>query len=185
MELKKGIPVSPGIVIREAFALDTEDLRIPQRFIEKSRVEAEVERYEQAIILAQKSLEKDIASLGSELEISTQILEIHRDLVADPALRKEIIAAIQDKQYTAEHAVSRVLNRYIKKFAASDSPIVAERVHDLYDIEKLVLSTLLGKKIETLNTLEREVVVIAHNLTPAQTAKLDPRWVFVPAGLPR
>jgi len=177
MELKKGIPVSPGIVIREAFALDTEDLRIPQRFIEKSQVEDEVERYEQAVVLAQKSLDKDIESLGTKIKIHTQILEIHRDLVADPVLRKEIIAAIRDKQYTAEHAVSRVLNRYIKKFAAMDSPIIAERVHDLFDIEKLILSTLLGKKIETLNTLEREVVVIAHNLTPAQTAKLDPRWV--------
>ncbi|HIA28032.1 MAG TPA: phosphoenolpyruvate--protein phosphotransferase [Planctomycetes bacterium] len=177
MELKKGIPVSPGIVIREAFALDTEDLRIPQRFIEKSQVEDEVERYEQAVVLAQKSLDKDIESLGTKIKIHTQILEIHRDLVADPVLRKEIIAAIRDKHYTAEHAVSRVLNRYIKKFAAMDSPIIAERVHDLFDIEKLILSTLLGKKIETLNTLEREVVVIAHNLTPAQTAKLDPRWV--------
>jgi len=177
MQLKKGIPVSPGIAIRQAFVLDTEELRIPQRFVEKKDVDSEVERYEQAVRDAQKSLTAEILRLDAKIEIHTQILEIHKDLVADPVLRDEIVAAIRDHQYTAEHAVSRVLNRYIKKFQAMDSPILAERVHDLYDIEKLILSTLLGKRMETINTLEQEVVLVAHNLTPAQTAKLDTRWI--------
>ena len=177
MQLKKGIPVSPGIAIRQAFVLDTEELRIPQRFVEKQDVESEVERFEQSVRDAQKSLSAEILRLDAKIEIHTQILEIHKDLVADPVLRNEIIAAIRDHQYTAEHAVSRVLNRYIKKFQAMDSPILAERVHDLYDVEKLILSTLLGKRMETINTLEQEVVLVAHNLTPAQTAKLDTRWI--------
>ncbi len=177
MELKKGIPVSPGIAIRQAFVLDTEELRIPQRFVEEKDVEAEIERFEQAVRDAQKSLAAEIRRLDAKIEIHTQILEIHKDLVADPVLKNEIIEGIRDKQYTAEHAVSRVLNRYIKKFQAMNSPILSERVHDLYDVEKLILSTLLGKRMETINTLEQEVVLIAHNLTPAQTAKLDTRWI--------
>ncbi|MFQ5653407.1 MAG: phosphoenolpyruvate--protein phosphotransferase, partial [Planctomycetota bacterium] len=175
--MKKGIPVSPGVVIREAFVLDTEEIRIPQRFIEKENVEAEVLRFEEGVRAAQKSLDREIEQLGTKIAINTQILEIHKNLVADPVLRNEIIVAIRESQYTAEHAVSRVLNRYIKKMEVMDSPIISERVHDLYDIEKLILSTLLGGRIETLQTLEKEVVVIARNLTPAQAAKLDPKWV--------
>lgn len=178
MKLKKGIPVSPGITIRQAFVLDTEELRIPQRFIEEGRVDNEIARFEQAVRDAQKSLTSEIRRLDKKIEIHTQILEIHKDLVADPVLANEITEGIRDHQYTAEHAVSRVLNRYIKKFQSMNSPILAERVHDLYDVEKLILSTLLGKRMETINTLEKEVVLIAHNLTPAQTAKLDPRWVL-------
>jgi len=177
MQLKKGIPVSPGIVIRQAFVLDTEELRIPQRFVESKEVEAEIERFGAAVQDAQRSLAVEIGRLDSKIEIHTQILEIHKDLVADPILNQEIVAGIRDHQYTAEHAVSRVLNRYIKKFQAMNSPILAERVHDLYDVEKLILSTLLGRRMETINTLEQEVVLIAHNLTPAQTAKLDTRWI--------
>jgi len=177
MQLKKGIPVSPGIVIRQAFVLDTEELRIPQRFVESKEVEAEIERFGAAVQDAQRSLAVEIGRLDSKIEIHTQILEIHKDLVADPILNQEIVAGIRGHQYTAEHAVSRVLNRYIKKFQAMNSPILAERVHDLYDVEKLILSTLLGRRMETINTLEQEVVLIAHNLTPAQTAKLDTRWI--------
>ena len=177
MQLKKGIPVSPGIAIRQAFVLDTEELRIPQRFIEKQEVDTEVLRFEAGVRGAQKSLAAEISRLDSKIAIHTQILEIHKDLVADPILKNEIIEGIRDHQYTAEHSVSRILNRYIKKFQAMNSPILAERVHDLYDVEKLILSTLLGRRMETINTLEQEVVLVTHNLTPAQTAKLDTRWI--------
>jgi phosphotransferase system enzyme I (PtsI) len=69
------------------------------------------------------------------------------------------------------------MNRYVRKLQDLKSPILLERVHDLQDVEKLLLSTLLGKRIEGLSNLQGEVVVIAHNLTPAQTAKLDPEKV--------
>lgn len=177
MEMKKGIAVSPGIVIGRAFVLDTEEIRIPQRFIEKELVEEEAARFEEAISTAMKQLEKEIELLGPKIQINSQILEIHRTLLNDPTMKNEILQGIQESQYTAEHAVSRVLNKYIKKFEAMESQIISERVHDLYDVEKLLLSTLLGSRIETLENLEREVVVIARNLTPAQTAKLDPERV--------
>ncbi|MGE3165833.1 MAG: phosphoenolpyruvate--protein phosphotransferase [Planctomycetota bacterium] len=175
--MKKGIAVSPGIVIGEAFILDTEEIRIPQRFVEKEHVEEEVLRFEEGVKQAERRLEVEIDRLGPKLQINTQILEIHRTLLSDPVMRNGILAGIRENQFTAEHAVSRVINKYIKKFASMDSQIISERIHDLYDIERLILSTLLGSRIETLENLEREVVIVARNLTPAQTAKLDPSRV--------
>ncbi len=177
MEIRQGIPVSPGIVISEALILDSEELRIPQRFVEKEAIDEEVARFEQAVDDSNKSLEKEIDRLESEIEIHARILGVHRDLASDPMLHSEVEKLIRDNCYTAEHALSRVMNRYVRKLQDLNSPILLERVHDLQDVEKLLLSTLLGKRIEGLSNLKGEVVVIAHNLTPAQTAKLDPEKV--------
>ncbi|MFN0056901.1 MAG: phosphoenolpyruvate--protein phosphotransferase [Planctomycetota bacterium] len=177
MELKKGIPAAPGVVIGQAFVLDAEELRIPQRFIEREQVEMEVARFEAALRAAHRSLDREIARVGEKIEVGAQILSIHKQLLGDPLLQSEVITGIREHQYTAEHAVSRVLNRYITRFKGADSPMIAERVHDLYDIERLILSTLLGSRLETLHTLEQEVVLVARNLTPAQAAALDSRFV--------
>ena len=177
MEIKHGIPVSPGIVIAEALVLDSEKLRIPQRFVEKGLIESEIGRFKQAVDDSNRTLDTEIARLGEEIEIHARILGVHRDLAADPVLHSEVEQSIRDNSYTAEHALSKVMNRYVRKLQDLKSPILSERVHDLQDVEKLLLSTLLGKRIEGLSNLKDEVVVIAHNLTPAQTAKLDPEMV--------
>ncbi|MEE2890428.1 MAG: phosphoenolpyruvate--protein phosphotransferase [Planctomycetota bacterium] len=177
MEIRQGIPVSPGIVISEALILDYEELRIPQRFVDKDAVDEEVARFHQAVEDSNRSLEQEIDRLKSEIEIHARILGVHRDLASDPMLHIEVEKAIRENFYTAEHALSRVMNRYVRKLQDLKSPILLERVHDLQDVEKLLLSTLLGKRIEGLSNLQGEVVVIAHNLTPAQTAKLDPEKV--------
>lgn len=178
MELRKGIAVSPGITIGPAFVLDTEEIRIPQRFIEKENVEGELQRFDEAIRSAHKTINVDIEQVGNKIGVGSQILEIHKQLLSDPVLLKEVHGFIADHQYTAEYAVSRVINRYIKKFKGVDSPIIQERIPDLYDVERLILNTLLGGRVETLKTLESEVIVIARNLTPAQTAALNPSVVL-------
>ncbi|MDE0957937.1 MAG: phosphoenolpyruvate--protein phosphotransferase [Planctomycetota bacterium] len=177
MEIRHGIPVSPGIVISEALVLDSEELRIPQRFVEDQYIDSEIERFKQAVDDSNKVLDSEIKRLGEEIEIHARILSVHRDLASDPVLHKEIEQSIRDNSFTAEHALSRVMNRYVRKLQDLNSPILSERIHDLQDVEKLLLSTLLGKRIEGLSNLQDEVVVIAHNLTPAQTAKLDPKMV--------
>lgn len=177
MEIRHGIPVSPGIVIAEALVLDSEKLRIPQRFVEKGLIESEIGRFKQAVDDSNRTLDTEIARLGEEIEIHARILGVHQDLASDPVLHSEVEQAIRDNSYTAEHALSKVMNRYVRKLQDLNSPILSERVHDLQDVEKLLLSTLLGKRIEGLSNLKDEVVVIAHNLTPAQTAKLDPVMV--------
>jgi phosphotransferase system enzyme I (PtsI) len=177
LEIRHGIPVSPGIVIAEALVLDSEKLRIPQRFVEKGLIESEIGRFKQAVDDSNRTLDTEIARLGEEIEIHARILGVHQDLASDPVLHSEVEQAIRDNSYTAEHALSKVMNRYVRKLQDLKSPILSERVHDLQDVEKLLLSTLLGKRIEGLSNLKDEVVVIAHNLTPAQTAKLDPEMV--------
>ena len=102
MELRKGIAVSPGITIGAAFVLDTEEIRIPQRFIAKEDVESELQRYDDAILAAHKTINVDIEQVGAKIGVGSQILEIHKQVLNDPVLLKEVHGFISDHQYTAE-----------------------------------------------------------------------------------
>ncbi|OHB66914.1 MAG: phosphoenolpyruvate--protein phosphotransferase [Planctomycetes bacterium RBG_13_63_9] len=84
---------------------------------------------------------------------------------------------IRQRHYSPEYAVSRVLRRYAQVFERLDSRYLAERVHDVFDIEKRLLRHLLGRRREGISHLSSPVLVLTHNLTPSETANLDRRFV--------
>ena len=90
MEVKKGIPVSPGVSIGEAVVIGHEDLRIHRRYVSKSRTESEIRKLDRAVDLAVEEIDEEIARFG-ELAIPRQVLETHRDMIRDPSLRQEIV----------------------------------------------------------------------------------------------
>lgn len=174
MEIKKGIPVSPGYVVREAFVLDSEEVRIPQRFIGPSEVQSEIARFEKALDAASTEIEelRDQAaeSVGPEYGA---IFDFHKAILDDSRLRKEIETRIRNNKFTAEYAVSRALRKQAKSLGSVENPFFSQRVDDIYDIEKRVLRSLIGERREGIKNLEQEVVVIARDLTPSQTASLE------------
>ncbi len=174
MEIKKGIPVSPGYVVREAFVLDSEEVRIPQRFIGPSEVQSEIARFENALEAAKTEIEelRDQAaeSVGPEYGA---IFDFHKAILDDSRLRKEIETRIRNNKFTAEYAVSRALRKQAKSLGSVENPFFSQRVDDIYDIEKRVLRSLIGERREGIKNLEQEVVVIARDLTPSQTASLE------------
>ncbi|MBI4605540.1 MAG: hypothetical protein HY721_26545 [Planctomycetes bacterium] len=112
METKKGIPVSPGVGIGEAAVIGQEDLRIQRRSIPRSQVEEEIARFERGVEQAVGEINEEISRLGGPLKITRQILESHRDMMADPVLRNEIAARIREQSSSAEQALSQVLRGY-------------------------------------------------------------------------
>src|SRR5438132_3828499 len=179
MEIKRGIAVSAGIAVGPALVLDTESFRIPQRFVDGDGLGEEVKRLHEAIATAaQEAREKQRAvneKLGHQYGA---IFEAHALLTEDPTLRQEIENLIREHGYAAEYAVSRVMRRHAKTLESLDRGHFAARAADLFDIEKSVLSSLLGHRREQLQQLREPVVVLAHDLTPSETAVLDPRKVF-------
>lgn len=174
MEIKKGIGVSPGIVISTAVVLDTENLMIPRRRIDAEQVPAEIERLGKAIAASVV----DVAQLRSETSIKHGreiggIFDFHLGILKDNSLINQIIHEIQSKQTTAEYAVSLVMRRYAGQFLKMPDRYLSDRVKDIYDIERRVLRELIGGRREDLGRLSRDVVVIAHDLLPSQTASLD------------
>lgn len=178
MDIKKGIAVSPGVVISTALVLDAEDLVIPRRHIEQAAIPAEVARFEQALVDSAHDLSQLRDGIATEhgKEIAA-IFDFHIGLLRDPSVTKQVIAEISGNLATAEHAVSLVMRKLAGTFQRMSDRFFSERVKDIYDIEKRLLRKLIGKRHEDLTRLEHDVVVIAHDLLPSQTATLDRRHV--------
>ncbi|NOG41403.1 MAG: HPr family phosphocarrier protein [Planctomycetes bacterium] len=147
MEIRKGIAVSPGVIIREAFMFESEGYRIPRHIIRKEEVEGEVYRLEKAIEDSKKEIhdleQKVSENLGSEIG---SIFGTHRMVLQDVRLKNEIIEKIKKTNFTPEFAVSLALRVYIRKFQDVHDSYLAERVTDIFDIERRLLRNLLGEK---------------------------------------
>jgi len=179
MEIKRGIAVSPGVAIGPALVVDTEGYRIPQRFIAPNRRGAEVGRLQAALAAAadEARVHRDAitAKLGKQYGA---IFAAHALLIEDPELIRELEELIRAHNHTAEYAVSRVIRRHAKALESLADEQFSTRSSDLFDIEKGILRRLLGSQSEGIKDLKHPVVVLAHDLTPSETAKLDPKLVY-------
>ncbi|HZZ70798.1 MAG TPA: phosphoenolpyruvate--protein phosphotransferase [Pirellulales bacterium] len=178
MQKLQGIAVSPGLAIGEALVMDTEGFRIPRRFVARDAVDDELERLGKAIAAAASEIEQNRDTVARELGSQyAAIFEAHLSMLHDPRLRSELDEMIRERHYSPEYAVSRTLRRYAKVFQTLQSSYMAERASDIFDIEKRLLRNLLGRRREELSRLTSPVVVLAHNLTPSETANLDRNYV--------
>ncbi|MCG3183448.1 MAG: Phosphoenolpyruvate-protein phosphotransferase [Planctomycetes bacterium] len=178
MEIKNGIPVSPGVAIAPALVLDSESFRIPRRFIRKDEVDTELKRFE----LARTKAIEEIAEIRDSVHSVAKdevglIFDAHLRMLEDPLITREIPEKIRGKRYTPEYAVSRVFKKIIKPIKEINDAYFLQRVNDFYDIQKRLLRNLLGQRAHDLTKLDRKVVVVAHDLTPSQTATLDKKMV--------
>jgi phosphotransferase system enzyme I (PtsI) len=178
MEIKKGIAVSPGISIAESLIIDSEDYRIPRRQIDPSQRILEIQRTRNAFKDAIKELTKlETKQDGAEGGKIKDIFAVHLRFLHDRSLRKKITDYIQSDQVTAEYAVSTVLREIAAHFTRVEDAYISERAADIYDIERRLLKQLLGKKRENVEHLKKEVVIVARELSPTQTAGFDRKYV--------
>lgn len=179
MQILKGIAVSPGVAIGEALVIDNEGFRIPRRFVSRDAVEAELARLHNSVesVAAEITENRDTVSkkLGDHYGA---IFSAHLQMLKDPQLQSELEELICQRNYSPEYAVSRTLRRYAKAFQSLESSHLAERAHDIFDIEKRLLWDLSGRRREELGQLTSAAVVLAHDLTPSETAMLDPNYVL-------
>jgi phosphotransferase system enzyme I (PtsI) len=177
MEIKKGIGVSPGVVIGTAVVLDAEDMLIPKRQVEAALVPKEIERFERAVADSISDLTKLRDSLtfhaGDDVSGVGGIFDFHMGVLRDKSTVRQIVEEMKKNHSTAEYAVSTVMRRYANTFLAMSDRYLSERVKDIHDIERRLLRNLIGQKHEDLTHLQSDVVVIAHDLLPSQTAALD------------
>jgi phosphotransferase system enzyme I (PtsI) len=174
MEIKKGIGVSPGVVISTAVVLDAEDLLIPKRQVEVEKVPYEIERFAKAVAdgLADLTKLRESVTQKAGKEVAG-IFDFHLGVLRDKSTLKQITDQIQKNQATAEYAVSTIMRRFANSFLAMSDAYLSERVKDIHDIERRLLRNLIGQKHEDLLHLKNDIVVIAHDLLPSQTAALD------------
>jgi len=174
MEIIKGIGVSPGVVIYSAVILDDEDYRIPRRVVPRSQVQAEIQRLRRAFVDAtQELINLQTAQVDLWDSRIKDIFAVHLHFLRDRTMRRKIADLINTKSYTAEYAVSVIMRDIVRHLARAQDVYISERGSDIYDIEKRLLRHLIGERCETLQHLGNPVIVVAHDLTPTQTASFD------------
>ena len=179
MQRLQGIAVSPGVAIGEALVMDSEGFRIPRRFVARDAVIDELDRLDNAVVAAGGEIEAHRDAIARELGAQpAAIFDAHLQMLRDPKLRGELESMVRDRHYSPEYAVSRTLRRYAKVFQTLQSSFLADRAGDIFDIEKRLLRHLLGRRRGELSQLTSPVVILAHNLTPSETANLDREFVL-------
>ena len=178
MQKLQGIAVSPGIAVGEALLIDNEKSGIPRRFVVRDAVDAELARLDAAISAAGDEIARNRETVSEALGSDYgAIFSAHLQMLRDPQLRSELEEMIRSRSYSAEYAVDRALSRYVKVFQSLDNNTFTQRADDLFDIEKRLLRQLMGARREELASIRSPVIVLAHNLTPSETATLKPEWV--------
>ena len=150
----------------------------PSPFRGADAVVDELERLDKAISAAAAEIAHHRETVSAELgEKYGAIFEAHLQMLQDSRLRSELEEMIRQRHYSPEYAVSRILRRYAQVFQRLETSYLAERANDIFDIEKRLLRHLLGRRREGISNLASPVLVLAHNLTPSETANLDRRFV--------
>lgn len=178
MEIKKGIAVSPGISIAKSLIIDSEDYRIPKRLIAPSQRRTEIQRVKNAFSRAIEDLSGiEVAQDVTEGGKIKDIFAVHMRFLKDKSLKRKITDLIHSESVTAEYAVSTALRQIAAHFSKVKDAYISERATDIYDIERRLLKQLLGRKREDVGHLTEEVVVIARELSPTQTAGFNRQYV--------
>jgi len=179
MQKLRGIAVSPGVALGEALVIDNEGFRIPRRFVARDAVESELDRLSKAIGGASEEIARNRDAINQQLgEKYGAIFEAHLQMLNDTRLRNELEEMIRQRHYSPEYAVSRTLRRYAQVFQnLQKNHVLAQRANDIFDIEKRLLRNLLGRNREELAQVTSPVIVLAHNLTPSETANLNRAFV--------
>lgn len=174
MEILRGISVSAGVAIGEAVVLEAEEYRIPARFVAVTDVPAELERLSQAFETAIKELKEQSEWLNTHMgRDAADVFEWHIGVLGDEQLRLGIETQIREKHASAAYAASTVMRNYQRRFMQMSDPILVERIRDVQDIERRLLRCILGEGREDLGGLTQPVILVAHDLTPTQTAQLS------------
>ncbi len=179
MEIKKGIAVSPGVSIGKCLIVDSEDYRIPRREIDSAQRMPEIQRVRNAFrdgIEELTALERAQGEAGGGR--IKDIFAVHLRFLRDRSLRRRITDLVHAESVTAEYAVSTVLREIASHFETGvKDAYMRERAADIYDIERRLLRWLLGTKREDILHLTEEVVVVARELSPTQTAGFNRDYV--------
>ncbi len=105
------------------------------------------------------------------------IFAVHLRFLKDRSLRRQITELVHTEAVTAEYAVSTVLRDIAAQFSHTRDTYISERAADIHDIERRLLKQLLGHKREDIGTLREEVIIVARELSPTQTAGFDRDFV--------
>jgi phosphotransferase system enzyme I (PtsI) len=170
----RGIAVSPGIVIGKAYLVDRRKVRPPERIIDPDAVEAEVARLRAGLEISQRQLEElkghyerhDLGDYG-------YMVDVHQLMLGDRMLVQETERLVRESLHSADWALWQVIQKIKRSFEELDDEYFRDRKSDVEHLGDRILRNLAGRKHESIADIQGDVVVVAHDLSPMDTAQMD------------
>ncbi|MBI4830133.1 MAG: phosphoenolpyruvate--protein phosphotransferase, partial [Candidatus Lindowbacteria bacterium] len=175
MKKLTGIAASPGVVIRKAYVIFDESFRILPRRIAEDEVDQEIERFELAISESKAEIhliKQKFEERAKEPGLA-EIFDAHIHLLEDPILLTETTRRIREEKRNVEFIFSDNINAIAEKFTSMEDEYLRQRLHDIQDVSRRVLRKLLRQERRPLSKLGEKVILVSHDLTPAETASMD------------
>lgn len=172
--LLKGLPLAPGIAEGKVMIHFHEEEAIPFRDLQEGELDAEVARFEAALLATRAellALQERLSRSSSASDAS--IFDAHLLVLEDPSLIDEVLKGIRRERHNAEFVFQGVSHKFINTLASIDDPYLRERAVDLEDVARRVLRHLLGKSGQCLGGHDRSHIIVADELTPSDTAMLN------------
>jgi phosphotransferase system enzyme I (PtsI) len=174
-----GIGASPGIAIGETFLLNRARQTAQERPIAPEEVAAEVRAFREAVELSRRQLEEVKAGVADRrLAEHLYIIDTHLLILEDELLIGDTVALIEQELINAEGALKRTLGKFRAIFDAIEDEYLRERRSDIDSVGERLLRNLKGVTPQPLHGIERKVIVVAHDLSPADTMQIDKERVI-------
>ena len=171
----KGIAASSGVTIAKAYKYETPAIEIVRK---EADPEVEINKFDLAVADSKHDIEtiKEKAT-GRLSDEELAIFDAHLMVVEDPAFGDEVKNMITNDKVNAEFAVETVANMYITMFESLDDEYMKARAADIRDVTTRIKYHLVGIKPADLSLIDSECIIVAHDLTPSDTAQLDKQFV--------
>lgn len=169
----KGNPVSPGIVVNQAYLYRTDIYDVPESYFKKGQENESQKKFESALMQANLEIDRIIASFAPEESDKAKIFIAHKEVLNDEEILERIHEAIVSERKQPDFAVKSVFAEFIALLGASKDELIAARTADLCDVRNRLLRILGGTAERRLDALPGRVIVVAHDLLPSDTATID------------
>lgn len=170
----QGIGASPGIAIGRAYLLEHEDVSvIEERLIRPEEIGAEINRFKQAVKKAQEDLRQIIEDVPEEYRDHVYILDSHMMLLKDRMIFDGTIDQIKEKHLNAEWALKIAVDKVKAIFKKMPDQYFRDRGSDIVHASKLILEHLLGTGSRKISDIDKRVIIVAHDLSPAETTQMQ------------
>lgn len=170
----EGIGVSPGIAIGKAHILERGRITVPYYvLVDDAAVEEECQRFEAAIGEAEKTLEEIKEKVRPDLKDHAHVIEVHQMILRDRLIYDETLRFIRDERLNAQWALVRALRKAHELFDALNDEYIRSRVADVDAVGQQVLRNLSGRNEDWLEGIRERVIVVAHDLSPADVGRLQ------------
>ena len=174
-----GIAVSPGIVIGKARMVDRSKQKIIYQYlINESEISREVERFKRALELTKDQILSLKNHMSDRIKEHSFILDAHLMIVEDNMISDATVNIILEEKINAEWALKKSIQKIRQIFNQIDYEYIRDRIKDVENVAERILRNLSGKEQESLSKINERVIVVAHDLSPADTSELNTSMVM-------